>query len=198
LEILRQEGYCRMNKDNFKKEIDMQKINKIIKKTAEEVVIELKNKDMLKKDSSYYKRVELLLYNYENLKDAVDQKDEAIKDIELNGLPQSSKSIVVYSSTSGNITAEDRFIQLKEKYLLEKLETQRDLNRIETALDKIRKDKYYDIIKIKYLENNGDKISDELIAEKMKKDQSTITRNRKRLMNKLITIFFPESLRDFA
>ena len=187
-----------MGKDNLKKEIDMHKVNKIIEKTAEKVVLELKNKNMLKKDMSYYKRVELLLYNYENLKDAVEQKDEAIKDIELNGLPQSSKSIVVYSSTAGNITAEDRFIQLKEKYLLDKLETQRDLNRIETALDKIKKDKYYDIIKIKYLENSGDKISDELIAEKMKKDQSTITRNRKRLMNKLITIFFPESLRDFA
>ncbi|WP_455799665.1 hypothetical protein, partial [Clostridium butyricum] len=82
--------------------IDMNKINKMINKTAEEtakgIVEELRNKNMIKKELSYYKRVELLLYNYENLKDAVKQKDEDIKDIEENGLPQSSKSIVVYST----------------------------------------------------------------------------------------------------
>lgn len=188
-----------MNKDNSKKEIDMQKINKIIKKTAEEVIVELKNKNMLKKDMSYYKRVELLLYNYENLKEAVKQKEEDINDLEAHGIPQSSKSIVVYSSNNGGITAEDRYIQLKEKYKLEKQETERDLRRIENALDKIKNDKYYMIIELKYLKKDtqdNKNVTDEYLAEYMNKTSRTILRNRKRLMNKLITIIFPESIKD--
>lgn len=86
-----------------------------------------------------------------------------------------------------------------DKYKVEKIETQRDLTRIENALDKIREDKYFDIIQFKYLNLQKDKLeTDERIAEKLNKDQSTVTRNRKRLMNKLITILFPESIRDFA
>lgn len=154
---------------------------------------------MIKKELSYYKKVELLLYNYENLKDAIKQKDEEIRHIERYGLPQASGSIVVYQTSGGGISPEDRYLQLIDKYKVEKIETQRDLTRIENALDKIREDKYFDIIQFKYLNLQKDKLeTDERIAEKLNKDQSTVTRNRKRLMNKLITILFPESIRDFA
>ena len=86
-----------------------------------------------------------------------------------------------------------------EKYNLEKIETERELKRIDNALDKIRDDKYYKIIELKYLADEEEKIStDEKLAEKLSRDQSTITRNRKRLMNRLTTILFPESLREFA
>lgn len=183
--------------------IDMNKINKMINKTAEEtakgIVEELRNKNMIKKELSYYKRVELLLYNYENLKDAVKQKDEDIEDIEVNGLPQSSKSIVIYSTSGGGITAEERYIQLKNKYILEKKETERDLRRIDKALSKIKKDKYYKIIELKYLKRKTEdniNITDDYIAELMGKDRTTIIRNRKRLMNMLVTVLFPESIKE--
>lgn len=183
--------------------IDMNKINKMINKTAEEtakeIVEELRNKNMIKKELSYYKRVELLLYNYENLKDAVKQKDEDIKDIEENGLPQSSKSIVVYSTSGGIITAEERYIQLREKYILEKKETERDIRRIDKALNKIKKDKYYKIIELKYLKRNSDdnkNVTDDYLAELLSKDRTTIIRNRKRLMNMLVTVLFPESIKE--
>ncbi|EKQ57053.1 MULTISPECIES: hypothetical protein [unclassified Clostridium] len=176
-------------------------VNKTIEKTAKEtakaIIEELKVQNMIRRELSYYKRVELLLYNYENLKDAVKQKDEDIQHIEKHGLPQSSGSIVVYQTAGGGISPEDRYLQLIEKYKAEKIETQRDLTRIENALDKIRDDKYFDIIQLKYLNLQKDKLeTDEKIAERLEKDQSTVTRNRKRLMNKLITILFPESIRD--
>ncbi|NRT34019.1 hypothetical protein [Clostridium beijerinckii] len=178
-------------------------VNKTIEKTAIEtakaIVAELRVQNMIKKELSYYKKVELLLYNYENLKDAIKQKDEEIRHIERYGLPQASGSIVVYQTSGGGISPEDRYLQLIDKYKVEKIETQRDLTRIENALDKIREDKYFDIIQFKYLNLQKDKLeTDERIAEKLNKDQSTVTRNRKRLMNKLITILFPESIRDFA
>ncbi|MDG5852474.1 hypothetical protein [Clostridium beijerinckii] len=178
-------------------------VNKTIEKTAMEtakaIVAELRVQNMIKKELSYYKKVELLLYNYENLKDAIKQKDEEIRHIERYGLPQASGSIVVYQTSGGGISPEERYLQLIDKYKVEKIETQRDLTRIENALDKIREDKYFDIIQFKYLNLQKDKLeTDERIAEKLDKDQSTVTRNRKRLMNKLITILFPESIREFA
>lgn len=184
-------------------EIEMTKVNKIIKKTAEEtageVIHKLRCKNMLKGEINYYKRVELLLYNYMNLIDAVKQKDEDIGDLEKHGIPQASKSIVVYSSSAGSVTAEDRYIQLREKYLFEKQETERDIRRIDKALDKIRDDKYFAIIEMKYLNNNIDNknnVTDEYLAEQLQKSSKTIMRNRKRLMKRLIIIFFPESIKD--
>lgn len=190
---------------NLKQEIKTPNINvtrtieKTAKATAKEIIDELRNRNMIKRELSFYKRVELLLYNYENLKDAVKQKDEDIRHIEKYGLPQASGSIVVYQTSSGGISPEDRYLQLIDKYKAEKIETQRDLKRIENALDKIREDKYFEIIQLKYLNLQKDKLeTDEKIAERLEKDQSTVTRNRKRLMNKLITILFPQSIRDFT
>lgn len=187
--------------DNKENKIDMKKINSMISKTAKEtaegMISELRNRNMIKREMSYYKRVELLLYNFNNLKEAVKQKDEDIADLEKNGLPQKSCSITMYSTSNSGIAAEDRYMQLIDKYKLEKKETERDIRRIETALQKIEKDKYYYIIDRKYLNRGGDdKVTDETLAAEMERDRTTIIRNRKRLMNKLITVLFPESIRD--
>ena len=161
----------------------------VVEETAKRIVDELKSNNMIKKEMSYYKRVELLLYKYENLKDAVKQKEEDINYIDEYGLPEKSKSIVVYSS-SGGLSKQDRYVELKEKYIREKIETERDLKRI-------RKDKYFDIIQLKYLNIEEEKIStDELLAEYLGRDRTTVIRNRKRLINKLITILFPQSIKD--
>lgn len=175
------------------KEID---IKETIEETAKKVIEELKNNNMIKREISYYKRVELLLYNYENLKAAVKQKEEDIEYIDRYGLPESSKSIVIYSSSSG-VSKEDRYVELKERYKRGKIEIERDLKRIDNALDKIKKDKYFDIIKLKYLNIEEDKVAtDELLAERFNKERITIIRNRKRLINKLVTILFPESIKE--
>lgn len=171
-------------------------IIKIIKDTVNEAISEFKNNNMFKKEMSYYKRIELLLYNYENLKDAVKQKEEDIEYIKKYGLPEKSKSIVIYSS-SGGATNQDRYIELMERYKREKIEIERDIKRIDNALNKIKNDKYYDIIKLKYLSSEEDKVNtDEELAERLKKDRSTITRNRKRLVNSLVTILFPANIKD--
>lgn len=168
----------------------------VVKEVAKELVNELKTNNMIKKELSFYKRVELLLYNYKNLKEAVKQKDEDIKYLNKYGLDENSKSIVIYSSTS--ITSkEDRQVQLKEKYIREKGEILRNIKRIDNALNKIREDKYFKIIQLKYLNLEEEKIkTDEELAEIFNRDRKTILRNRKRLINKLTTILFPESLRE--
>lgn len=189
--------------ESTKKKEEKLNINKTIQKAAqqaaERTIQQLKSNNMLKNNLNYYKKVEILLYNYENLKDALLQKDEDIEYIEKYGLPQSSKSIVVYQTTNGGISAEDRYLYLREKYRIEKMETEREVRRIDNALNKVRQDKYFDIIQLKFLNQEEEKLdTDEKIAERLNKDQSTITRNRKRLMNKLITILFPENIKHFA
>jgi len=172
-------------------------IAKTAKETAKEVIQELRNSKMIKNEMSYFKKVELLLYNYNNLKAALNQKDEDIKYIKDHGLPQKSGSIVVYQTSGGNISGQDRYMNLIEKYELEKLETLREIKRIENALDKIKHDRYYPIIKLKYLTDHKERYNEERIAEKLDKDRSTITRNKSRLINTMKTILFPESIREF-
>ena len=156
----------------MRKEDKMVDISKIISKIAEEtakgIVEELKNKNLIKKEISYYKRVEILLYSYNSLKEAIKQKEEDIKEIEIYGLPKKSGSVVLYSTSGGGVSEEERYQQLIEKYKYEKKETQRDLDRIDRAISKIKNDKYYDIIYIKFFEEcEQDKATDEYIACKL-------------------------------
>lgn len=180
-------------------------INKVInkavkasaKETAKEIVQELKLSRMLRPELSYFKRVELMLYNYNTLKEALKTKDEDIKYIKEHGLPEKSGSIVVYQTSGGNITGEERYTMLLEKYEIEKMETLREIKRIENALNKIRDDKYYIIIKLKYL-NSKRNWTEEEIAEELDKDQSTIYRNKNRLINKIKVMLFPDSIKEFS
>lgn len=193
-----------MNKEKSNIDIINENVRKTIEKTiesksidiADKVIEKLNNSNKIKIEIPYYKRVELLLYNYENLKEAVKQKEEAIAELDKYGLPERSKSIVMYSSAGGSSQA-DRYTELKEKYKLEKLETERDLKRIDSALNKIKEDKYFEIILYKYLRSEEKKIStDDKLAEMLNKDRTTIVRNRKRLINKLVIILFPESIKS--
>lgn len=183
--------------ENVAKSINVA-IAKHVDTIADKVIEKLNRSNKVKREMSYYRKVEILLYNYSCLKDAIEDKVQAIEDLKNYGLQEKSKSIVSYSSSSGKSEG-DRYTELVEKYNMERIETERELKRIDNALDKIRDDKYYKIIEFKYLADEDEKIqTDEKLAEKLGRDQSTITRNRKRLMNKLTTILFPESLRDFA
>lgn len=167
---------------------------KASEKTAAAIMAELKKQRLLKVDTmSYYKKTELLLYNYEKLKLAIKQKEEDIQYIRANGLPGKSTSIVVYTP-GGNKTAGDRYLELIEKYEADKVEIERDLSKIDNALDKIRNDKYFDIINLKYIKQEVK--SDEEIAEVLEKDRTTISRNRNRIINALKTILFPESIKE--
>ena len=129
-----------MSKNNNTEQL----IKAVSKGAAEEVMrmLKLESKKIKeeKKELSYYKRVEILLYNYENLKDAIKQKEEDIEYIDKYGLPERSKSIVAYSSSGGNSKG-DMYLELKERYIREKIEIERDLRRIDNALYKIRADK---------------------------------------------------------
>lgn len=180
---------------NVEKSVEKAIDNKVIS-IADIIVERLRSSNLLKDELSYYRRVELALMNLNALKEAVKQKDEELEDLEKYGLPEKSKSIVIYSSSGGS-TVGDRYIEKRKKILTEKAETERDIEKIEKALNKIRGDKYFEIIKMKYLDKREDeKITDEDIAEALGRDRTTIIRNKKRLINKLKIIMFPQSIKE--
>ena len=184
--------------NNTKKLIEL-----VSKGTAEEVIKILTDKRLVKategsnkKELSDYKKVEIWLYNYGNLQEAIKQKEDDIENVEKYGLKEKSCSVVVYSSTGANPES-DRYLELKQRYIIEKLEIERDLKRLDNALDKIRNDNYFDIIQLKYLNSEEDRVkTDNELVEILDKERITIIRNRKRLINKLTTILFPQNVRE--
>lgn len=186
-----------VNKEYLKDVAVLSKIDikKVMEDTVKSTVKELRVNRLLKEGTNYTKKVELLLYNYETLKEAVIQKEEDIKYLEKHGMKEKSKSVVFYQSGGREISKEDKYIELKESYKRDIQETERNIKKIENALGKIKKDKYYRIIELKYLNPEEKRMrTDEEVAEEIGVDRKTIIRNRKRLLNKLIIIFFPESI----
>jgi RNA polymerase sigma factor (sigma-70 family) len=174
----------------------MSDINKIITQTSEEtaaaVVLELKRQGLMKDNKQTpFQKTEQLLYNYNNFKAAIEEKHEQIQNIQDVGLPQKSKSI---TSWGGNHTldtstdaekAEDKIQAIESTIIV----TRKFISIIDSALQKISDDQYYEIIRLKYFEEK----SREEIAEVLGVDVSTITRNKNRLINVLkITLFSDE------
>lgn len=57
------------------------------------VLNELQERNLIKKTESSYKNTELLLYNYNNIKESISKYREQIKDLIENGIPNSSPAV---------------------------------------------------------------------------------------------------------
>lgn len=171
----------------------MQDIQQIIKDTASEVVFELKRQGLLKDNTKTpFQKTEQLLYNYNSFKSVIAEKQKTIADIKENGLPKKSKSITSFAGGDGM-----RDNKMEQELIIEQIEsieksivvTLRFIKIIDDALDKLKDDKYFDVIPMKYFEGK----TYEEIATIMEKDVSTISRNRNRLINELkIRLFSDE------
>jgi hypothetical protein len=162
--------------------------------TADRVIKGLRKQRFLKdKNLTAYQKTEQVLYNYNNFKETIKDKKEQIEEIKTEGLNYKSKDITFYHSAGFNefddiITKIDEKIQsIKDSIAL----TERYIKTIDTALEKIRDDKYFDIINLKYFQN---KTVDEIAEYFGNKDPSTINRNKSRLINQLKIILFSDEV----
>ncbi|WP_415536042.1 hypothetical protein [Dehalobacter sp. 4CP] len=163
----------------------------IKREAATDLMILLKQHGLLKpiKDSAFQK-VEKLLYQYNQFKKAIEVKQEQIQDIRDEGLPERSKSIVIFSGnhnseTSTNIERAEVIIE-KIESSIEKIESY--IYFIDKALEKISMDEYFELIELKYFEDK----TMEYIAEYFDVDVKTIRNNKKRLINSLKVYLFPD------
>lgn len=174
----------------------MSDINKIITKTSEKtaaaVVSELKRQGLMKDNKhTPFQKTEQLLYNYNNFKTAIEDKHEQVKTIQEEGLSRKSKSI---TSWGGNQTLDTSTDAEKAEEKIQVIEssivvTRKFISIIDSALQKISNDFYFDIIRLKYFEGK----TGEHVAEHFDVDISTVSRNKNRLINQLkITLFSDE------
>lgn len=177
------------------KAILQESIIKIIEEAINKTVKELRKDNHIKntRQTSFWK-TEQLLYHYNDFKEAISDKENQIEEIKHNGIPKKSKSITFYSTMHYINTDEEEKIEEVIKTLENSISnTKRLINLIDNSLNKLKNDKYYKIIELKYF--NGE--TREKIAEIFNADVSTITRNKNRLLNSLkINLFSDEVIEE--
>ncbi len=134
----------------------------------------------------YFKETEKLLYNYPILKLKVEEDEKFLYNPDACTEPEQrkSKDIIRFSGTGGGHGLDiDRYtIGVKSSMM----RTRQEVKRIERALETIKEDAYYCVIKYKYF----DEMNFQEIAERLEKDESTCRRNKNRLINKLKIMLF--------
>lgn len=166
------------------------------KQTAKEVVSEFKKQGLLKNNKQTpFQKTETLLYNYRNFKAAINDKYEQIEQIRQYGIPQKSKSItsvvgsVSYDNKNECEKADEQIELIKESIQI----TNNFIKIIDSAIDMLKDDPYFDLISMRYFEGK----SRECIAEYFEVDVSTISRNKNRLINLLqIRLFSDEVIQQ--
>lgn len=168
-------------------------INQTATATAKETVIQFKKQGLLKDNKhSAFQKTETILYNYNNFKEAINDKYEHIKNIKCSGVDKKSKSITSFSSggyfesKSEEEKSDEKIIQLEQSIAV----TNNLITVIDSALTKLKNDKYYDIIRYKYFE----KKTNEEIAEYYDVDGTTISRNKSRLINIIKIYLFSDDV----
>lgn len=170
-------------------------IEKTARVTALEVVGSLKRENLIKDNKKNpFQKTEQLLYNYQNFKNVIIDKEEQIETIKANGINKKSKDITTYGGSGFEISSEmekveEQITKLQDSIVL----TKHFIAILDSALFKISNDQYYDLIRLIYFEEK----TREEIAEYYNRDITTIWRNKRRLINQLkISLFSDEVIKE--
>lgn len=133
---------------------------------------------------SIYSKTESLLYNLPQLKKAVQERREQISEIERYGLPRASKSFTVFIPNSGYVDTTSEYEKKENK--LDQLhgviiELENRITQIEAAVDTVKDDPYFPIIKMRYF----DKKTNAQIAERLKCDEGTVKRHKNKMLESI-------------
>lgn len=164
--------------------------NEIVKKVLEE----LKSKKLLNNPKSSYKSTEKILYSLNVLPEAIKLIDNEVKQLEkeiedIPKAPTKSNTLVLNERDAtyiyGDETLETRISELKQISVKAKSQ----IRLVKSALKKIEDNKWYEIIPMYYFKE----MTIEEIAEELDCSVSTISDNKKRLMNDLRVYIFPDT-----
>ena len=176
--------------------MDTQKYtNKDINEIANLVLARLNNNTGF--FNSYYKKTEDILRNYNRMKKSIELLENTL--LELKKEKEKIASTIVKSNKVvlkekdlnyyyTDETLENRINELKQLIIKGRAE----LRFIDSCLSELEKDRYFDILKFWYMEGK----TREWISEELDCDVRTITRNRKRLINELSYLLFPQNIID--
>ena len=126
----------------------------------------------------------------------IREKEEQIAELRQFGMRKKSASITSFSGNTGLIEVKSDAEKVEDKIeMIEfSISTTRNFIRIiEDAIDALKGDPYYDLIRLRYFEG----CSREEIAEHFNCDVKTVTRNKNRLINLLqIRLFSDEVIQQ--
>ncbi len=160
-------------------------INATIERIVAGTVEDIKSDNIHALDpKSIYSKTESLLYNLPQLKKAVQERREQISEIERYGLPKASKSFTVFIPNSGYVDTISEYEKKENK--LEQLhgvinELESRIAQIEAAVDTVKDDPYFPIIKMRYY----DKKTNAQIAERLKCDEGTVKRHKNKMLESI-------------
>lgn len=154
------------------------------------LINELKLRGLIKEKSNAFKNTEVLLYNYNVFKESIRLHNEQLQDLKDYGIPNKSKSITTMSTNVRKIDKNDQIDSAITNLEQQIYKIKVFLKHIDRILKEFKVDPYYQIIELKYFNN---KTIDE-IAEIMKKDTSTISRNKNRLINEIKVKLLPNEI----
>ena len=176
-------------------QIEKSDLENIIKETVKSTILELGiGKVQHKEERSAYQKTELLLWNYNNFKRVVKEKEDQIEELKKYGVPHKGGAVHTYSS-GGNIvhgvsTVEetvDNAIHSVEKSVNDVKEA---LNKIDMAMLGIKNDPYYSILEMRYFDGMGQ----EDIAKFMNCSRQNIGYHKNRLIRELSLRLFPNDV----
>lgn len=172
-------------------------INITVQKAVDTSVSELKRQNLIVEGKqSPFQKTETLLFNYPNFKDVIKDKEAEIAELRQYGMRKKSTSITSFSGNTGLIEVKSDAEKVEEKIEMVEfsIATTRNFIRIiDNAIDTLKDDQYYDLIRLRYFEG----CSREEIAEHFDVDVKTVTRNKNRLINLLqIRLFSDEVIQQ--
>ena len=172
-------------------------IDYTVQKAINNSVLELKRQNLIVEGKqSPFQKTETLLFNYNNFKDVIKDKEAEIQELRQFGLRKRSTSITSFSGNTGLIEVKSDAEKVEDKIeMIEfSISTTRNFIRIiDNALDTLKDDPYYDLIALRYFKG----CTREEIAEHFDCDVKTVTRNKNRLINLLqIRLFSDEVIQQ--
>jgi RNA polymerase sigma factor (sigma-70 family) len=172
-------------------------IDHTVKKTTIETVAELKRQNLIVEGrQTPFQKTETLLFNYNQFKAAIRDKEEQIREIKEVGLAKKSACFSTYSCNDGYVEVKSDEEKAEEK--IERIEmsikvTKNFIKIIDDAISSLRDDPYYLLIDMRYFKG----YTREQIADYFDCDVSTINRNKNRLINLLqIRLFSDEVIQQ--
>lgn len=161
------------------------------------IIDELQNRGLIKeKQHSAYSNTELLLYNYENLRQSITENELEIKELQEFGLPCKSGSVISTEKIDGglkenNLTLiEDRVNALRQT----NARTVAFLNKIDRLIKIYNNPKYPDLIRNLYIKNK----TYEQCAEIYSCDTKTISRQKHKVVNQIKIMLFADELTNIV
>lgn len=133
-----------------------------------------------KKADDYYKMTMHRLEALPVLIERVEDNKDRLAEMELEGaLPQTSKSIVKFQADGVRADPMEMFDAVKQSLRAHIIMDTEEIQEVQKAMDYVSDDAYYETIKLRFM----DRKSDYEVAEIFCCDETTIRRNRSRLVH---------------